>query len=202
MAYLPQILFTLGLGAVWSIILYFLLRNSKPFRFEGSNGCDISSSSGLRKNTVYGQNHSNSPNCLINTMNQRDKKPFGIVLIAIYSILSALMFLFTGFAFLLASTIPDVPIWAHLISFVCGIMGILLLASVYGLWSLQAWGWKLTFWLYVASIPLGILSIFPIWPGTELTAGNIIMQAVGIGLDIVVILYLLKEPTKDLYTIY
>lgn len=99
------------------------------------------------------------------------KKPVGIVLIAIYSAFSGLISFLGGLVFMLASAIPNIPAWFYILSMVFILFGVLLFASVYGLWSFQSWGWIFTFWLYVVSIPLGIISIFPIWPDSKMSVG-------------------------------
>ena len=126
------------------------------------------------------------------------QKPAGVVVISIYSAFSGTISLFAGLVFILASAIPNIPAWIYMLSVVFVLFGVLLLASVYGLWSLQSWGRSLTFWLYIISIPLGIISIFPIFPSSKMSAGNTLFQLFGIGVDIAVIIYLKKDEIQNL----
>lgn len=135
-------------------------------------------------------------------MSTNQQKTAGITLIAIYSALTGLLSLFAGLVFSLFSAIPEIPLWASLLSFVFIIFGALLLASVYGLWTLQSWGWQFTFWLYLISIPLGFISIFPIFPGDEMSAGNTIFQLIGIAISIAVIMYLKKYEIQARYNVF
>ena len=134
-------------------------------------------------------------------MNSDRKKPAGIVVIAIYSAFSGVISFFAGLLFMLASAIPDIPAWFYALSTVFVLFGVLLFSSVYGLWSLQSWGWNFTFWLYIVSIPLGIISIFPIYPESEMTIGNTLFQLFGIAVAIAVILYIKKDEIQNLYDI-
>ena len=79
------------------------------------------------------------------------------------------------------------------------LLGVLMLASVYGLWSLQDWGRKLTVWLYGISILLGIIAIFPVMPKQHFTAANMIIQLAGIGIAALVVVYLSKLHIKALF---
>jgi hypothetical protein len=127
------------------------------------------------------------------------RKLIGIVLIAIYDAIVGLLLAFLGAICAFASGIPDIPAWIPLLGFILFLLGCLYLAATYGLWSLQTWGLNLTFWLYVIEIPLGIISMFPIFPGQEMTVGNTILQLVGIGLSILVIYYLSQPNVKRLF---
>ena len=126
-------------------------------------------------------------------------KPAGIVLIAVYSALSGLLLFGAGALMMLASAVPDMPIWITLLGVICMALGACLLAAMYGLWSVQIWGLKMAKWLYVISIPLGIISIFPIYPGSEMTTGNTVLQLLGIGSAAFIIYYLSKPNVVALY---
>lgn len=129
----------------------------------------------------------------------KKNKPAGIVLIAIYSALSGLLTFSIGSVLLLASAVPEMPIWIVLMGIICIVLGVFLLAAVYGLWSIQTWGLKITKWLYVISIPLSVVSIFPVYPDSEMTTGNTVLQIVGIGLAMIIIYYLSKPRVVTLY---
>lgn len=126
-------------------------------------------------------------------------KTAGIVLIAIYSALSGLLMFGVGALMMLASAVPDMPIWISLLGVVSMALGVFLLAAMYGLWSVQTWGLRIAKWLYVISIPLGIISIFPIYPDSEMTTGNTVLQLIGVGLAAFIIYYLSKPNVVALY---
>ena len=127
-------------------------------------------------------------------------KPFGIVATLIYAAIGGVLSLLSGLLLLFASSIPG----SDGLIFTLGgilftVLGVLYLAAVYGLKSLLEWGRQLMFWLSVASIPLGVISIFPVWPGEEMTSGNTVLQIVGIGISVLIIFYLSKSTTKSLF---
>ncbi|WP_419769981.1 MAG: hypothetical protein ACNI3C_11680 [Candidatus Marinarcus sp.] len=126
-------------------------------------------------------------------------KPLGITLIAIYSALSGLFIFGIGLLMMLSSAVPSMDMWITLISVLLVVLGVFLLAATYGLWSLQTWGLNITKWLYIISIPMGILSIFPIYPHSEMTTANTVLQLLGIALDIFIIYYVLKPNVVALY---
>lgn len=129
----------------------------------------------------------------------KKNKPAGIILIAIYSALSGLLMFALGSVLILINAIPEMPVWIILLGIIPTVMGVFLLTAVYGLWSVQPWGLTMTKWLYVISIPLGIVSIFPVYPDSEMTMGNTILQLAGIGLALVIIYYLSKQKVVTLY---
>jgi uncharacterized membrane protein YesL len=81
-------------------------------------------------------------------------------------------------------------------------LGVFLLVAMYGLWSIQTWGLSVAKWIYVVSIPLGVISIFPIfpiYPDSEMTTGNTILQLIGIGLAAYITYYLSRPKVVSLY---
>lgn len=130
-----------------------------------------------------------------------NKKPIGITLIAVYSVLGGILSFLAGSLLLLASSIPDIPLWITLLGIIIVIYSVLLLTAMYGLWSLQTWGINFSRWLYIAAIPLGIISIFPIYPDSEFTVGNLILQLVGIVLAAIIIKYLYSPKIQNLYSV-
>ena len=123
-------------------------------------------------------------------MQQRNAKPLGLVLVVLYTALSGLTSLFASGLVLLASAIPGVPLWIGLFGFFLLIYTLLLFASVYGLWSLQAWGFNLAMFIYLVSIPIGLLAIFPILPDSQFSTFNTIYQLIGIAISVLVLWYL------------
>ncbi|MCF6264740.1 MAG: hypothetical protein L3J24_14295 [Xanthomonadales bacterium] len=131
----------------------------------------------------------------------KNKKPAGVVMVAIYSAFSGVITLFSGFLMLMASVMPELPLWITVIGLVFTVFGVVLLAATYGLWTLQAWGWSFARWLYIIAIPLGVISIFPIYPDSEMTSANTILQVFGIVLALVIVRYLSTAKVRELYGI-
>ena len=120
------------------------------------------------------------------------KKPLGIVLIAVYSAFSGVLFLLFGAVTMFAA---QVSAWFSLLASALMVVGALLIASCYGLWTLQPWGLKTARAIYAVSIPLGFVAMLP-----DRTAGNIVLQLIGIGIDVWVLVYLAKSTTKSIYS--
>ncbi|MCP5358228.1 MAG: hypothetical protein H7A06_08795 [Pseudomonadales bacterium] len=132
-------------------------------------------------------------------MHDSNVKPLGIVLIVIFSVLTGLVSLLGGFLSMLLSGIPGISFFAYLLGTLFTAHAVFTFAAVYGLWVLQRWGLKLAFWLYIIAIPLGILAIFPILPGSEFTTANTVFQLIFIVIDFLIILYLGKLDIAILY---
>ena len=126
-------------------------------------------------------------------------KPFGVTATAIYSAFGGIISLPVSLLLVFSGSLPKGQGFLMGIGGLLMALGVLLLASVYGLWSLQEWGRKLTIWLYIISAVLGIIVIFPILPKHEFTIGNTILQLVGIGVDILIVSYLSKSHIKTLF---
>jgi len=131
---------------------------------------------------------------------EKKTRSFGIIVITLFTAVGALLLLGVGVVMLFASQIPEGGLFFSLGSIFLITIGVIAGAAVYGLWSFLEWGRKVSFWLYATSIPLGVVAIFPLWPSQEMTAGNTVLQLVGIAVDIVVILYLSKPTIKVLFS--
>lgn len=99
----------------------------------------------------------------------------------------------------LLGSAPGVGGSGVLIGYVSTLLGLLSCAIVYGLWTLQAWGRSFASWLYLASIPLGVVFIFPPLAGPRMTAGNTIFQMVSIAVDLFIVAYLSRPDVKALF---
>lgn len=128
------------------------------------------------------------------------RKPLGIVLIALYSAFLALMLIPAGCTITLLGQVPGLGGFASMLGYLSSLLGLLSCAVVYGLWTLQEWGRSLAFWLYVLSIPLGVIAVFPPLAGPQATAGNTVFQLVSIAIDLIVVAYLSKQQVKDLFS--
>lgn len=126
-------------------------------------------------------------------------KPLGITLIALYNAVFAVMFLPIGCMTTMASGMPNMPQYTSLIGFFFLGFGVLLAATVYGLWTLQDWGRSLTAWMNIICLPIAALSIFGIFPGAQVSTSNTIMNVICIALGIWIIQYLMSDRIKALF---
>lgn len=131
------------------------------------------------------------------------RKPFGLVATAVWAAFSGVVLLLSGFLLLLASQAPGVEaLFLTVGGIVFCALGVVAFAAFYGLWSLQEWGRSVMFWFAAASIPLGVISIFPIWPGQEITTGNTVLQLAGIAIAVAIMSYLSRSGIKTLFSSY
>lgn len=126
-------------------------------------------------------------------------KPLGVILIALYSGLFGLVSFPVGCTTVMVSGTPGTGPLVSIFGFIITAVGILLLASAYGLWTIQSWGRKFSWKLYAVSIPLGAISIFPILPGQHMSSGNTVFQLLCIALDVAIILYLERREVVRLF---
>ena len=132
---------------------------------------------------------------------QQHKKTFGLIAIAIYSIISGVMLLPTGLILLCSGQTAGVyGLYFTAFGIVSFALGVLFITAACGILTLQEWGRKSTVWLSVISIPLSFAAIFPIFPKQEITIGNTMLQVFGIVLCIVIIRYLTKENIKVIFS--
>lgn len=128
-----------------------------------------------------------------------NKKPLGITLIVLYSALSAIMLIPAGCTTSLISGVPGVSGFYGLLGYAFLILGVLSLAVVYGLWTLQEWGRSLAFWLALASIPLGVIAAFIPPDGLGRTPGSVVTQIIGIVINLVIISYVTRRDVKEIF---
>lgn len=127
------------------------------------------------------------------------KKPLGITATAVYYAFCGIIYLPIGLILLFASALPKGGSLFALGGALLMVLGVFMLASVYGLWSLQEWGCKLTKWLSAIAVVLGIVAIFPIMPKQEFTIANTVLQLAGIGIAVLIMVYLSKPHIKALF---
>lgn len=128
------------------------------------------------------------------------RKPFGVIATAVYAGFGGVIMFPLGLLLLVAGQVSgaDGVLFTSVGILFC-ILGVALLAVTYGLWSLQELGRKVMFWLSGAFIPLGVVSIFPVWPGQEITMGNTVLQVVGIGVSGLIMFYVSRSRIKTLF---
>ena len=123
----------------------------------------------------------------------RKKRPTGVVLIAIYTGFGAVISLLIGVPQLLLkeSTAASLILGGVFSSF-----GFLFLATVLGLWSLKAWGYKLARAIYVLSVAFGFIGLF-----SNAGAKNTATQAITVVIALWILAYLNKEGPKALFAV-
>ena len=126
---------------------------------------------------------------------QAGAKPLGLVLVAIYTAISAVLMTLGGVVGMFASAVAgEAGAALAVFGLVSLLAGVLAFAATYGLWFLVSWGHSSARILYIAYIPLGLLSILP-----DRTAGNVILQLVGVALSVWILTYLAKSEVKSLF---
>ena len=126
------------------------------------------------------------------------QRALGLVLITIYTAFGGVLSLLMGTVSLFAAGLP-VPGWVPFLSILLILLGVLSLAACYGLWTIQKWGLTLAIVLYIAYIPLDILSLFIEAIIGEITAGSILLTVVSIAVAIIILRYLFKPEIKALF---
>jgi uncharacterized membrane protein (DUF2068 family) len=130
---------------------------------------------------------------------KKSRRTLGIFLIAVYSALGALSALPVGLAATVATAAPEATLDVAIGALLMTSLGLLLLISCYGLWTLRSWGRKFSWWLYFLAIPLGATFLFPILPGQVVDAGNTVANLVTMAIDVVILLYLRKTAVASLF---
>jgi len=128
------------------------------------------------------------------------KKPFGLIAIAVYAAFSGVIFLPSGLFLIIAGQAPgSTGLIFTLYGILACILGVVLLAAIFGLVTFQEWGRQSMFWVSLVSIPLGVVSIFPILPNQQFTTGNTVLQLVGIGVSLLILNYLTRPHVRTLF---
>jgi uncharacterized membrane protein (DUF2068 family) len=121
------------------------------------------------------------------------QRPLGIVLVAIGLVVTGVIGVLVGFVALAVPT-PQL----QLIGFLLVAAGILSFAAAYGLWTFQSWGWSLSLFLQIVSLPLSfvIMAMPPPLGSGGLGPADIL----GIAVTIAIIIYLLIPRVRALYS--
>lgn len=128
-----------------------------------------------------------------------NKKPMGVVLIAIYSGFWGTVLLPSGCVASMASSVPGVPAYAGLLGMLLLALGVGMLAGTYGLWTIQPWGRTYNIWLELASVPFSLLTLVGFSPAGKVTAVDRITSIIGLVITVVIVKYLSSDHVKQLF---
>jgi hypothetical protein len=123
-------------------------------------------------------------------------RPLGIVLVALYSALGALLAVLVALlAFGGAAIVQRAAAgWMGLLGMALFAWAIVAAAVAYGLWTRQPWAPQLTIVTYWISVGLGVVAML-----MDTSAGNIVLQLVGIAIALVIIRYIRKPDVTSLF---
>jgi uncharacterized membrane protein (DUF2068 family) len=123
-------------------------------------------------------------------------RPLGIVLIVLYSALGALLSVLVALlAFGGAAVVGRAAAgWMGLLSLALLAFAVAAAAVAYGLWTRQRWAPQLTIVTYWVSAALGVAGML-----MDTSAGNIVLQLVGIAIALVIIRYMRKPEINALF---
>jgi len=136
---------------------------------------------------------------VINQIENRAKqtKPPGITLTAIYfGVVNGLLAFLISIIILFAPGLI-MPEWLTLMAAVTLFLSVVSFVACYGLFVLIDWGRKLAIVICAIAIPLNLISLK--LPGEEITSGTVLLTVVSIGIDLVIIWYLLQDDIKYLF---
>jgi len=122
-------------------------------------------------------------------MSEIQKRPLGLTIIAILTIIAGLLALFGGFISLGVSTISSELEGLAFLGIIATIIGIITLPAGYGLLKGKKWGWILAIVANIISIPLNLAGV----AGGTSDPGSVIF---GIAISALIIAYLMKPSTK------
>ena len=122
-------------------------------------------------------------------MNETQKRPLGVTILAILMILMGLLTIVGGIIGLGVSTISSELEVLALFGIMAIIIGILLLPAGYGLLKGKKWAWTLSIVLNIIGVILNLTGL----AGGESDAGTVIFS---IAITALIIAYLMKPSTK------
>ncbi len=114
------------------------------------------------------------------------KKPFGLVVVVLYTLIAAAYEVISGFFAMAASE------FAYAIFLPLGVLD---LAVAYGLWTMQKWGLNLARAIYLVGILLGVVTVSI--TGISTTTDLLIVVEIVIG--VLVLIYLFRPQTGALF---
>lgn len=128
------------------------------------------------------------------------KKPFGLVLIAIYCSIWGLIMIPIGGISAMAPSVAEVPEYTGPLGIVILVFGLAMIAGAYGIWRVKPWGRTFNIWRELAGLPLSLMTLVGFVPGGKVTVGNQVSSVVGIILTVLIIRYLSSDKIKRIFS--
>lgn len=111
-----------------------------------------------------------------------ERPPIGIKAISVLILLGSMGSLYEGYLTLTQGIPPFLPSWWTVLGPVYLVLGLIMLPAIFGLWTMQSWGWKLAVGIYGFDILLKVLNSI-----------IVSISLIGVILDIVIIGYLYQK---------
>lgn len=124
-------------------------------------------------------------------MQSKVTRPVALVFIMVYTLVISLIHLVGGVGPVFKGANNALALILGLLYLFMGMGGF---AAVPGLWMMHAWANLLTRVIFCISIPIGIFAMLKLGSGA-----NNIIQLMNIGLEIWIVWYLMRAPTKALF---
>ena len=134
----------------------------------------------------------------------RSAKPLGVVLVCIYDVVFGATGMLVGFAgAAMGEFLADLPFFlvpaegpvaVILLSIAATVFGAVVLATAYGMWSLQAWGWRLQAIVCFVDILLEALGFL-----VSLSTAGSLFGAACLIIDSAILLYISRPWVRELY---
>lgn len=139
------------------------------------------------------------------TAGREDGRPLGVVLLSMYDALFGTLMMSVGLtAAMVGRVLAEMPVFLFptndsiafiVLSLVAIAFGALVLATAYGMWSLQVWGWRLQVGVCFTDVILNAYALLANPP----TASSV-FAVVGLFVDSAVLIYMSRPHLQELYT--
>lgn len=127
------------------------------------------------------------------------EKPLGIVLVALFNGFLGLLLVPIGYVTAMALGVRGAPSYASLYGFLSMALGLLMLASAYGLWVKQPWGRLFAIRVEWAMLPISALGLLGALRGTKVSASHLLSSVLGMVLTAFILHYLRREDIRQMY---
>ncbi len=125
-------------------------------------------------------------------MQSKVKRPVALTFIMLFTVMISATQLWGGIVPVYRGAANSLVLIVGLLYVAMGIGGF---AAVIGLWLYLPWSNLLTRTIYIISIPIGLFAMY-----LDRSGSNVITQFFNIGLDVWIIWYLMRPPTKALFS--
>lgn len=113
---------------------------------------------------------------------QYEQPPIGIKAISVLILFGSMVSLYEGYLTLTQGIPSFLPSWWTILGPVYLVLGVIMLPTIYGLWNMRPWGWKLAVGIYGVDILLKVLN-----------SVLVSISLIGVLLDLVIIGYLYQK---------